>query len=333
MRIKIVAAICGLAATFGLAAPAAAADGDTTHVRLAGANRYETAVAISKYAAQPEFADEQFAVTIASGADFPDALAAGPLAAAVEGPLLLVPKDGKLPATVHNELRRLNPYMVNVAGGAGAVSSQVESQLKNYGDGEVLRWNGKDRYETAAALAFAASDLDTTVFIATGASFPDALGGSAAAGRLGGSLMLTRPTSLPESTAWNLQYGEPAKVVVLGGTGVISNSVIGQIKAVVPGATVERWSGKDRYETTAAISRKTYPQGADTVYLASGADYPDALAGAPIAALEGAPLLLTRKECVPAATKAEITRLGASNVVVLGGTGVVSNTAANLRAC
>ncbi|PFG38672.1 putative cell wall-binding protein [Georgenia soli] len=331
MRIKIVAAICGLAATFGLAAPAAAADGDTTHIRLAGANRYETAVAISKYAFVPQFPGDDYPVTVASGADFPDALAAGPLAAAEGGPLLLVPRDGALPSTVRGELSRLGPLWINIAGGAGAVSSLMESQLKDYE--EVYRLYGKDRYETAVDLAVETGAFDTTVFIATGSSFPDALGGSAAAGRLGGSLMLTRRTALPADTALLLEYGQPAKVVVLGGTGVVDTSVVREIQRIVPGAKVERWAGSDRYETTAAISRKTYPQGADTVYLASGADYPDALAGAPVAALEGAPLLLTRKECVPAATKAEITRLGATNVVVLGGTGVVSNNAAKLRAC
>lgn len=330
MRTKIAAAICGVAATLAMAAPAVA-DGETTTIRLAGANRYETAVAISQYAFEPEFEGDQFPVTVASGADFPDALAAGPVAAYDVGPLLLVPKDGVVPASVRNELSRLDPFMISVAGGAGAVSSLVESQLKDHSE-FVFRASGRDRYETAAELA-AGTDLEGTVFIATGASFPDALGGSAAAGRLGGGLLLTRPTALPESTASELEYWQPTKVVVLGGTGVVSTSVVNQIKSLVPGASVHRWAGNDRYATTAAISRGTYPQGSDVVYLASGADYPDALAGAPVAALEGAPLLLTRKECVPAATKQEITRLGAQYVVVLGGTGVVSNNAANLKSC
>jgi putative cell wall-binding protein len=93
---------------------------------------------------------------------------------------------------------------------------------------------------------------------------------------------------------------------------------------------VERWAGADRYATAAAISSNTYPQGATTAYLASGADYPDALAGAPVAAKAGAPLLLTQRDCVPASTLAELTRLGATNIVVLGGTSAVSDAAANL---
>ena len=308
----------------------------TPYTRLAGADRYATAVAISQSAFQPPSPSSgyQFVVGAASGADFPDALAAGPVAAASGGPLLLVPQDGTLPATVSTELTRLNPSRVNIAGGAAAVSSLDASQLKAFGTGTVIRIFGQDRYQTAAQLAGLIGGVGKTVFIATGASFPDALGGSAAAGRLGGALLLTNRTALPAATVSALKSGQPAKVVILGGTAVIDPAVLTQVQALlVPGATVERWAGADRYATAAEISHNTYPQGATTAYLASGADYPDALAGAPVAALAGAPLLLTQKECAPASTLAELKRLGVSNLVVLGGTGAVSDAAAGLTPC
>src|SRR5674476_1648265 len=97
------------------------------HTRLAGADRYATAVAISQYGFQPQSPGAQFAVTVASGTNFPDAFAAGPVAAAQGGPLLLVPQDGALPAAVSDELRRLNPSRVDIAGGTAAVSSVVQS--------------------------------------------------------------------------------------------------------------------------------------------------------------------------------------------------------------
>ena len=308
------------------------------HTRLAGADRYATAVAISQSAFQPPSTSPspgyQFVVGVASGADFPDALAAGPVAAASGGPLLLVPQNGTLPATVSTELTRLNPSKVNIAGGAAAVSSLEASQLKAFGTGTVIRIFGQDRYQTAAQLAGLIGGVGKTVFIATGASFPDALGGSAAAGRLGGALMLTNRTALPAATVSALKSGQPTKVVILGGTAAIDPAVVTQVQALlVPGATVERWAGADRYATAAEISHNTYPQGATTAYLASGADYPDALAGAPVAALAGAPLLLTKKECAPASTLAELKRLGVTHLVVLGGTGAVSDAAAGLTPC
>jgi len=305
-----------------------------TYTRLAGADRYGTAVAISQSGFQPQSPAGQFAAMVASGANFPDALAAGPVAAAQDGPLLLVPQDGVLPPIVGAELARLNPSKVNIAGGTAAVSLSVETQLKGFGAGTVLRLAGPDRYGTAAQLAALTGGLGKTVFIATGASFPDALGGSAAAGALGGALMLTGGSALPVATASALTNGKPAKVVILGGQAVISPAVFSQVQALlVPGATVQRWSGSDRYDTAAAISLGTYPQGASTAYLASGADYPDALAGAPVAALAGAPLLLTQRDCVPASTLAELARLGATKIVVLGGTSAVSDAAANLTPC
>jgi putative cell wall-binding protein len=162
-----------------LVAPAGAQAAAATFTRLAGADRYATAVAISQSAFQPQFPGEQFIVTVASGANFPDALAAGPLASSNAGPLLLVPQDGVLPTSVTTELTRLNPAFYDLAG-AAAVSSLVESQLKDFGAGStVFRWAGVDRYDTAAQLASLSGGLSSTVFLATGASFPDALGGSA----------------------------------------------------------------------------------------------------------------------------------------------------------
>lgn len=306
-----------------------------THTRLAGADRYATAVAISQYGFKPQSLAAQFPVTVASGSNFPDALAAGPVAAAQGGPLLLVPQDGALPSTVTAELRRLNPSRVDIAGGTAAVSGAVQSELQAFARlGAVFRWAGQNRYETAAKLAGLTGGLGKTVFIATGASFPDALGGSAAAGRLGGALMLTDRYALPQATATALTSGKPTKVVVLGGVAVIDPAVLLEIKALLlPGTTMERWAGADRYATAAAISLNTYPQGATTAYLASGASYPDALAGAPVAARAGAPLLLTSRDCIPASTFAELTRLGVTNIVVLGGTAAVSDAAANLTGC
>lgn len=320
-----VVGIALLAAVIGGAAPAQA---EPSVTRLAGEDRYETAVAISQYA----YRSDLYGVTVASGADFPDALAAGAIADNREGPLLLVPKDGALPASVKAELTRLDPWTIYMSGGVKAISSVVESQLDDYAD-SVYRLSGEDRYETSAKVADWSRQSDTTMFLATGRAFPDALGGAAAAGRLNGALMLTRPGDLPPSVADQLSWDKPGKVVVLGGTQAVSDAVVRQVRAVLPNAEVARWSGDSRFSTAARISRETYPQGASTVFLASGVNFADALAGGPAAAKVGAPLLLTMPGCVPSATLAEIDRLGADNVVVLGGTTAVSEAAARLTPC
>ena len=87
---------------------------------------------------------------------------------------------------------------------------------------------------------------------------------------------------------------------------------------------VDRLSGDDRYSTAIAVSKAAYPGVANAVYVTTGADFPDALAAAPAAAQDGAPLLLTPAAALPANVKAEIQRLKPKKIVVVGGPGVVS---------
>ena len=85
-----------------------------------------------------------------------------------------------------------------------------------------------------------------------------------------------------------------------------------------------RLSGSNRYATAADISKNTF-ESANTVVIASGEDYADALAGVPYAKSIGAPILLTTKDKLPAETLAEIKGIGAKKAVILGGTGAVSD--------
>lgn len=86
---------------------------------------------------------------------------------------------------------------------------------------------------------------------------------------------------------------------------------------------VSRFAGAGRYETAAKISQAEFTQ-ADTVVLANSMNYADALAGVPLAKTKNAPILLTNKETLDKATLAEIKRLKAKNVIILGGKGAVS---------
>ncbi|TYR81286.1 SpoIID/LytB domain-containing protein [Priestia megaterium] len=85
----------------------------------------------------------------------------------------------------------------------------------------------------------------------------------------------------------------------------------------------ERLDGPTRYETTVAISKKGWNT-ADTVVIANGENFPDALAGAPLAAQQGAPLLLTPADKLKPVVKEEIKRLKATKAIILGAPIVVS---------
>ncbi|MCY7365377.1 MAG: cell wall-binding repeat-containing protein [Frankiaceae bacterium] len=90
---------------------------------------------------------------------------------------------------------------------------------------------------------------------------------------------------------------------------------------------VNRLAGPDRAGTAARLAWVFWPQSAGTVYLATGQQYPDALASVPAAGTDNAPLLLTRQGCLPAATAAQLDRLQPQTVVIVGGPAAVSDQA------
>ena len=290
-------------------------------VRLAGADRYATAAAVSASAFSPGVP----VVYIATGRGFPDALAGGPAAAAAGGPLLLT-DTSRIPAATAAELTRLRPGRIVVLGGTGAVSDGVATALHAYTSGGVSRVGGADRYATAAAISSAVfSPGVSTVYVATGANYPDALAAGATAARARVPILLTQGGSLPGATAAELARLAPAEIVVMGGTGVIADSVVAQLAAYAP--SVRRIAGADRYATATSLSAATFaPNSVSTVYLATGTAFPDGLAAGPVAGRAGAPLLLVPSNRLPTVVADELRRLDPTTVVILGGTGAVSQS-------
>ena len=193
----------------------------------------------------------------------------------------------------------------------------------------VERLGGADRYGTAAVLSQAAYPGGATnVMVATGRNFPDALAGSAAAGNLAMPVLLVQTDSIPASTLNEIDRLNPQKIYVLGGAAVVSEGVRTQLQAYAATGEVERIFGADRFATAAAISAEFYSPNVPAAFIAVGTAFPDALAGAPAAALNDSPLLLVRTDAVTDATSAELTRLQPQRIYILGGPGVVSDAVA-----
>ena len=89
--------------------------------------------------------------------------------------------------------------------------------------------------------------------------------------------------------------------------------------ARMPAASPVPVSGEDRYATAVAASQEAFPEGAPTVVIATGVQFPDALGGSALAGVLDAPILLTTPNMLIEPVKAEIDRLGAERVYVLGG--------------
>ena len=294
--------------------------GEVTIDRFAGPDRYATAAAASR----GTFPAGVPVAYVATGANFPDALAGGPAAARDRGPVLLV-SSGGIPAVTSTELQRLQPQRIVVLGGTGVISQALQNQLATYAPGGASRLAGADRFATAAAISRATFAAGVPVtYVATGLAFPDALAGGPAAGREGGPILLVTPTAIPAATAAELDRLDPQRIVVLGGTGAVSAQVAIDLQRYTPSGIVRR-SGADRYATAVAVSQGSFPGGAHHVFVATGQNFPDGLAGGPVAALRGGPLLLVPGTSLPASMSAELLRLDPDRVTILGGTSVVTD--------
>jgi putative cell wall-binding protein len=161
----------------------------------------------------------------------------------------------------------------------------------------VVRIAGPNRYATSVAASKRGfPDGAATVVIATGENWPDALGGSALAGAVGGPLLLTRTTSLPAEVANEIKRLGATKAYILGSTASVSAGVASAIDALPLITKVTRLGGANRYETARKVADETIRLlGSDfgkQAFVATGSNYPDAVAASPIAAWRGMPILL-----------------------------------------
>ena len=279
-----------------------------------GRDRYVTAVEISK----ENYPTGASSVFIATGENFPDALAAAPLAYNRNAPVLLS-KTASIPQDTVDEIKRLDPDRIYILGGTAAVSSGVATQLSGYAP--VTRVSGNDRYATAAEISKATypggSDV---VYVATGRDFPDPLVGAPLAGYNGGPILLTDGTALTGATLSELARLGPNSIVVVGAGTSVSQAVVDQLKGYAPVVAV---SASDRYETSVKMSQQTF-ESTDVVFVATGGNFPDALAVGPAAIEAGGPLLLVSTTSLPSSVAEELVRLDPDRVVILGGTAAVS---------
>ncbi len=189
---------------------------------------------------------------------------------------------------------------------------------------KVDRWSGADRFATSAQISSEIYGTDVPLaYIASGRVYTDALSGAPVAGNTDGPVLLVDTDAIPAVIAAELTRLAPAKIVILGGPATITPNVESLLQSYTSGQVV-RWSGADRYETSAAVSAASFPAGVDTVYVASGQVFTDALSGAPVAGKSGAPVLLVSATSVPASIAAELTRLAPQRIVVLGGPNTIS---------
>lgn len=294
--------------------------------RIAGADRYRTAAAIS---AGSFNAGSAPTVVLATGAQFADALSASGLAGAHRSPLLLTP-TGSLHAAVTAELTRLGALRVVIVGGDAAVSPVVAEKLRELGY-EVTRVSGPTRYDTSAAVAREIARIEGAAFggeafIARGDQFADALAAAPLAYARRAPVLLVKSTSLPAVTGAAVSDLDISSVVVVGGTGAISSEVTNGLGAL--SVSTHRVAGTTRYHTARLLAEYAIARGwsdASVIGVTTGEDFPDALGGGAAAGSSGGLVLLTKPGSLSsdAASVLQGCTDDLSRVQVYGGEGAV----------
>lgn len=235
--------------------------------------------------------------------------------------------------------------LLTASAATGAVSSQEQAAAV-----EVRRLAGADRYATAAAIALATFPNGArNVVVARGDAFPDALsainpaapGSETSDVRDGGPILLTPRSGLPATTTAAIRQMRQASQgyqvnSIVGTSDVVSSNVDRQMREA--GAPAGRIGGFDRYATNYRSYTSSYNgegaiprqiDGANTLFLVSGASYADGISAGPLAYREKLPLLLTAPDRLLDATRRSLTymrfNVTPEQVIVVGGPAAVSD--------
>lgn len=296
-------------------------EASTTSSRLAGDDRYLTAIAVS----QRGWPQGSATAVLTTGENYPDALSAAPLAGKYNAPILLVGPSGISPE-VASELKRLNTKKVYIVGGTGVIPHSVESKLKMLGISSV-RLAGPERYDTALEVAKAVG-TSKGIFVVSGENFADALSVAPIAAAEGMPILLVPYDNLTQKEKSFFAKSKLKRTILVGGDAEISGNISNQF----PGH--ERINGSDAYERNIALIRYFEDTlNLDTFYMATGEDFPDALSAAALARQDKNALVLMKGNEIPSPTRDYLAERVVGHIIILGGNGVISSaTEAELTA-
>lgn len=344
----VVLVLGALAAPALAVAPDAVPDeGAASLDRIDGETRFHTAARTALRA----FPDGAETVLIATGLNFPDALAASFMAGgSTEAPILLVERE-HLPVETTAALDSLAPSRIVVLGGDDAIATETVQELADtYTDADVDVIGGATRIETAAMIARQGGDVGTapdltdpdateeltTAIVARAGDFPDALSSGPLALEGRHPILLTPTDTLDDTTRDALTDPDLGieQVILTGGTVAISAEVENAIADLDNIVSVARVSGENRTATAvelADLTRDLLGWDGSNISLARGDFFPDALTVSPLAADLEASLFLSRNpETIEGDTFQGIQALCAEvqEVLITGGTLAISNDAA-----
>ena len=283
--------------------------------RISGSDRYDTSFKIQEFLTKDEFS---YYAVFASGEGFSDALSAGILAGEFEAPLILVRKDS-IPKVISDNYSRITFGRSFLVGGTNSVSKKVEDEIhKNIS--VTIRLAGKNRLDTA--LSIYGPILEKRKELVLGDAFSS----------YNGYVYADALTAMPYM--YQLNKHDMGPLPLLPYAGEDASIVFGGYNSV-PKLVGEksRIYGADRYKTAVEISKafkSNLNKDVDTIVLASGEDYPDALCAGPLASSKNAAILLTKSKTLNEDTREYIkANTNIKNIIIVGGERSISSSVEN----
>lgn len=208
---------------------------------------------------------------------------------------------------------------------AGNISSPYADSIELLTVKSISPIFGQSRYETSAAISQEGWVSSEYVVLARGDLFPDALAGAALAGKHNSPILLTESQKLTISTAEEIKRLKASKAILLGAEAALSAQVASDLntQCQIKEENIKRIGGKDRYETDALIGNELGSPDNKTAIIATGENYPDALASASFSGFKRIPVLLVNKDSVPDKIKDVLKNLKITKTVIVGGNLVV----------
>ncbi|MBC2723408.1 cell wall-binding repeat-containing protein [Desulfosporosinus sp.] len=138
-------------------------------------------------------------------------------------------------------------------------------------------------------------------------------------------MILVQKSNIPAEPLAYLKDLEPTDITIVGGVGAVSGTIEKQLKDLFPDANFRRFGGFDQYETSAIIADALFGDYSPNLFLATGTNFPDALAGSIFAGCTLSPIVLVKSTEIPEKlTSIYLSNLSIKKIIALGGTSVVS---------
>jgi len=204
--------------------------------------------------------------------------------------------------------------------GGSIFKSSLVDKVQTSGN---VRLAGQDRFETAVKVSQQGWTSADTVILAVSNNFADALTATPLAAKKNAPILLTTTTQLTGTTKAEMQRLNAKNVIIIGGSGVISDSIVQELKVI--GMNVTRIGGATRYETAAGVAREIGPNAEGIAVIVNGTNYPDALSVAPWAAKNGYPIIPVLKDSIPSKISETLNYLNTKKTIVIGGAGVLGD--------